>query len=182
MPDPKGDTPQHVIVGRVASAHGVSGGIRVNVLSDVPHRFDQGQTLQIGDRSYPITHSSPAPNGQVVLRLQDVDSVDAARRLVGQPATVPQSAVPPPREGEYYHFQLLGLKVLTDDGECLGRVREILETGSNDVLRRVRRIGRGADTRLDRRSLGSTLGRRLHGRKFDGRSPLTGFDQEYARC
>ena len=133
MPDPKGDTPQHVIVGRVASAHGVSGGIRVNVLSDVPHRFDQGQTLHIGDRSYPITHSSLAPKGQVVLRLQDVDSVHAAKRLVGQSVTVPQSSVPPPREGEYYHFQLLGLKVLTDDGECLGRVREILETGSNDV-------------------------------------------------
>lgn len=133
MPDPQGDTPQDVIVGRVASAHGVSGGIRVKALSDVPHRFDPGRALHIGGRSHSITHSSPAPNGQVILRLQGIDSVDAAKGLVGQPVTVPQSAVPPPRDGEYYHFQLLGLKVLTDDGECLGRVREILETGSNDV-------------------------------------------------
>ncbi len=133
MPDPQAGLPQHVIVGRVASAHGVSGAIRVNALSDVPHRFDPGQALHIVDRSYSITHSSPAPNGQVILRLQGIDSADTAKGLVGQPVTVPQSAVPPPREGEYYHFQLLGLKVLTDDGECLGRVREILETGSNDV-------------------------------------------------
>ena len=133
MTDPQEGIPQQVIVGRVASAHGVSGGIMVNVLSDVPHRFDQGQALHIGDRSYSIAHSSLAPNGQVVLRLQGVDSVDAAKGLAGQPVTVPQSSVPPPREGEYYHFQLLGLKVLTDDGECLGRVKEILETGSNDV-------------------------------------------------
>lgn len=128
MPDP-----QDVIVGRVASAHGVSGGIRVHVLSDVPHRFDAGQVLRIVDRSYSITQSALAPNGQVILRLQDIDSLGAAKGLVGQPVTVPQSSVPPPREGEYYHFQLLGLRVLTDDGECLGRVREILETGSNDV-------------------------------------------------
>jgi 16S rRNA processing protein RimM len=36
-------------------------------------------------------------------------------------------------EGEYFHFQLIGMKVLTEDGEYLGRLREILETGSNDV-------------------------------------------------
>lgn len=133
MTEPHGGLPDDVIVGRVASAHGVSGAIRVSVLSDVPHRFDPGQTLHIVDRTYQITDSSPAPNGQVILRLKDIDTVDAAKRLVGQSATVPQSSVPPLQEGEYYHFQLLGLKVLTDDGECLGRVREILETGSNDV-------------------------------------------------
>ena len=47
--------------------------------------------------------------------------------------TVPLAAVPQLQEGEYYHFQLLGMNVLTEEGECLGRVREILETGSNDV-------------------------------------------------
>ncbi len=133
MTEPHGGLPDDVIVGRVASAHGVSGGIRVNVLSDVPHRFDPGQILHVGGRSHSITHSSPAPNGLVILQLQGVDSVDAAKGLVGQPVTVPQSSVPPPREGEYYHFQLLGLRVLTEEGECLGRLREILETGSNDV-------------------------------------------------
>ena len=36
-------------------------------------------------------------------------------------------------EGEWYHFELLGLHVVTDDGEELGEITEILETGSNDV-------------------------------------------------
>jgi len=36
-------------------------------------------------------------------------------------------------EGEYFHFQLLGIKVLTEEGEELGRISDILETGSNDV-------------------------------------------------
>ena len=47
--------------------------------------------------------------------------------------TVPEQSVPPLPEGEYFHFQLLGLRVLTEEGEDLGRVCEILETGSNDV-------------------------------------------------
>ena len=133
MPEHQGILPHHVVVGRVASAHGVSGGIRVHVLSDVPHRFDYGRPLHIDGRSHLITRSAPAPNGQMILQLQGIDSVDAARGLVGQQVTVPQAAVPQPQEGEYYHFQILGIRVQTEEGECLGRVREILETGSNDV-------------------------------------------------
>ena len=47
--------------------------------------------------------------------------------------TVPPEAVPQLPEGEYFHFQLLGIKVLTEEGEELGRISDILETGSNDV-------------------------------------------------
>ena len=47
--------------------------------------------------------------------------------------TVLEAAVPSLPEGEYFHYQLLGLRVLTEEGEDLGRLNEILETGSNDV-------------------------------------------------
>ena len=47
--------------------------------------------------------------------------------------TIPEASSPVLPEGEYYHYQLIGLRVLTEDGEDLGQVREILETGSNDV-------------------------------------------------
>ena len=47
--------------------------------------------------------------------------------------TVPETSAPELPEGEYFHFQLLGLRVFTEAGEELGRLSEILETGSNDV-------------------------------------------------
>ncbi len=133
MAEPQEDIPEDVTVGRIVSAHGISGGVRVQVMSDVPHRFDPGQSLCIGGRSYQISSSAPASRSQVILRLQDIDTIGAARGLVSQSVTVPRSSVPQLREGEYYHFQLLGMRVLTEEGECLGRVQEILETGSNDV-------------------------------------------------
>ncbi len=132
MPEPDSDN-SHIVVGRIVGSHGVSGAIRVRVMSDVPHRFDSERLLHVGGHAYSITNSAPAPNGQMILQLQGVDSLDAARGLVGQSVTVPLAAVPQLQEGEYYHFQLLGMNVLTEEGECLGRVREILETGSNDV-------------------------------------------------
>ena len=45
----------------------------------------------------------------------------------------PQSEGPPPQEGGYVHYQRIGLRVRTVDGEDLGEIAEILETGSNDV-------------------------------------------------
>lgn len=55
------------------------------------------------------------------------------KELVGQQLTVPETAVPDLPEGEYFHYQIVGLQVLTEEGEDLGKVSEILETGSNDV-------------------------------------------------
>ncbi len=52
---------------------------------------------------------------------------------MGQLITVPPEAVPQLPDGEYFHFQLLGLRVLTQEGEDLGRIRDILVTGANDV-------------------------------------------------
>lgn len=133
MAEPPVDPSQAVIVGRIVSAHGISGSVRVDVMSDVPHRFDVGQSLDIRGKSYPITLSTRTPNSQAILKFQGIDSSVAARDLVGESVTVSQVSIPLLREGEYYHYQLVGMRVLTEDGEYLGQVREILETGSNDV-------------------------------------------------
>jgi 16S rRNA processing protein RimM len=127
------DHSQPVIVGRILGVHGLSGGVRVGVMSDVSHRFDVGQSLMVQGKSYSITSSTRTPNGQAILKFQGVDSSVAARALLGEPVTISEVSVPPLPEGEYFHFQLVGMRVFTEEGEYLGRVREILETGSNDV-------------------------------------------------
>lgn len=125
--------PGHITVGQVLQAHGVLGQIRVRVLSDVPERFDPGQTVHIGPGVFRISSSTPSGHGHAMLLLDGVTTRDAAQSLVGQPVTVPEAAAPLLEEGEYFHFQLLGLRVLTEEHEELGQITEILETGSNDV-------------------------------------------------
>ena len=127
----KGSEP--IAVGEVIGTHGVSGGVRARVLSDVAHRFDAGQEIHILGVPYRIARSSRSRSNQVILQLHGLGTVEAARALVGQLITVPPEAVPQLPDGEYFHFQLLGLTVLTQEGEDLGRISQILETGSNDV-------------------------------------------------
>ena len=130
-----------VLVGRIVGTHGFAGGVRATVLSDVSYRFDTGQVLYILGQPHVISSSSPASfknkpkpsGGQIILQFQGLDSEDAVKGLLGEELTVPETAVPKLPEGEYFHYQIVGLQVLTVEGEDLGSVREILETGSNDV-------------------------------------------------
>ena len=122
-----------VEVGRIAGLHGFEGRVRVLVMSDVPNRFDQGQVVSVQARQLTIVSSQPFRAGQVILSFAGVNSSSEARSLVGQYLTIPPSESPRLPDGEYFHFQLLGLRVETTEGELLGKITEILETGSNDV-------------------------------------------------
>ena len=114
-------------------AHGVNGELRVRVLSDVPHRFDPGQSLYIQGNSYNVASSSRSGSSLVILKLDGINTPAAVRALSGQEVTSRAESSPLLPEGEYFHYQLIGLQVLTESGERLGEISEIIITGSNDV-------------------------------------------------
>lgn len=125
--------PAQVAVGLILGAHGAAGAVRVKVLSDVPYRFDPGQELYLRGRPYRILSATFRRPDQAILKLHGLDTPAAAQALTGAEVTSPAGSAPPLPDGEYFHFQLMGLQVLTEEGEDLGRVSEIIVTGSNDV-------------------------------------------------
>jgi 16S rRNA processing protein RimM len=127
------DHPEGVVVGRVLGTHGTSGEVRVRTYSDVPHRFDVGRVLYLQGNPLRVTSSILSRSHQVILKFQDIDTPEAAQSLAGQWLTAPQETASLLSEGEYFHFQILGLRALGEDGEELGEITEIIETGSNDV-------------------------------------------------
>ena len=132
-----------VAVGRIIGAHGVEGEIRVKATSDVPGRFDEGTRLFVSKdgivpemRTYRIDKSRTTGskgNDVLIISFQGFRDRDQALRLSGFWLCVAQSDVPSAEEGEFFHYQLIGLKVRTVEGEDLGEVSEVLVTGSNDV-------------------------------------------------
>ncbi len=77
--------------------------------------------------------SSFQPPNLVILKLSGLETAAEVRAYQGQEITVPTASAPSLPPGEFYHYQLLNLRVVTEEGEELGRVAEIIETGSNDV-------------------------------------------------
>ena len=132
-----------VAVGRILGAHGLEGEIRVRSTSNVPDRFDEGQTLLLSEdgasadgRTFRIARSRATitkGKEELILLFGGFRNRDQAIRLTGQWLCVPQNEVPAAEQGEYFHYQLLGIQVRTVDGDDLGQLNEILETGSNDV-------------------------------------------------
>jgi len=120
-------------VARILGPHGTAGQLNARIHSDAPNRFEPGEKLFCNGALLQITYSKRTRGDQIILQFQNFNTMDKARTLSGQWLTIPQEAVAPLSEGEYFHFQLLGLRVVTDLDEVLGVITEVIETGSNDV-------------------------------------------------
>jgi len=133
-------TRPQILVGRILSPAGLLGEVRVQVFSDVSHRFASGGVVHVGGSRHQVQYGRSTARGLVV-KFHDVDSRNAAEALRGKEVYVREKDVPPPPEDTYYHYQVLGMRVVTVDGEDVGAVTDILTTGANDVYL-VRREGK----------------------------------------
>jgi len=127
---------QTAAIGKVVTTHGIKGALKVMPLSDFPERINALKHVFVekGGRAVRYNVQDAFIHGRFwVVHLEGVDSPEAAAKLVGSLLTVPLSErvkLPP---DTYYLDQIIGLDVYTTEGEYLGRVTEILQTGSNDV-------------------------------------------------
>ncbi len=124
--------PRFIVVGRVIAPWGIKGEVKVEVMTDFPDRFSPGEEVYIDGRPLSIERSR-GHKGRVILKLTPVDSIEAAERLRGRWLEIPESKLRPLPQDQYYQFQLMGLEVWNTEGELLGRIADILPTGSNDV-------------------------------------------------
>jgi 16S rRNA processing protein RimM len=118
--------PELVVVGRVGKSHGLNGAFVVEDASETRELFARGATLTVDGAAATIVESKQA-RGRPVIRLD---------RRVGRGSAlqVPRSALAPTVEGEYYVFQLVGLKAVEDGGRVLGTVTDVGPGVANDVL------------------------------------------------
>ena len=126
-----------IAVGRISGTHGIRGQLRLHSYSgnleslqaakDVWLRFPTGITRQIQLKRAAF-HS-----GKFLLSLDGFDTIEKAQELAGCELLLQRDQLPPPDADEYYWNDLLGLSVVTAEGQKLGCIKDILETGANDV-------------------------------------------------
>ncbi len=123
-------------VGRISKPHGVHGEMRVELLTDVPERFEWLDTIYMGEvNPRPVgIESVRYHQGIVLLKLAGYPTRTEAETLRGEVLQVPESEAVPLAEGEYFLYQLVGLQVFTEEGTLVGRLSEVLETGANNVF------------------------------------------------
>jgi len=116
-----------VTVGRVGRPHGLRGEFVVERPSEAEERFAVGARVYAGGEPAEVV-SAKRSGGRLVIRLDR----DVAR---GVDLELPAEELPPPQEGSYYAFQLVGLSVQEEGDGVLGVVEEVEPGVANDVLR-----------------------------------------------
>lgn len=128
---------QRVVLGYMAGAYGVRGWVKVrshtepkdNILRYAPWRVEhQGE-----QRDFKVLVGR-VQGGFVIAQLDGLDVREEAMALAGAAITVARKILPPLPEGEYYWTDLIGLKVVNQDGVDFGKITRLFETGANDVL------------------------------------------------
>ena len=121
-------------VGRVVRPHGVRGELLLDILTDFPERLAEKEVVYLGEAAVPHPlRRARVHRGRLLIQLEDCLTLEAAEALRGQLVQIKEAEASPLPAGRYYQHQILGLDVLTETGEKLGQVTEILETGANDV-------------------------------------------------
>ena len=127
------DSPEYVHVGTVVGSHGYDGRVRIQPESDNPDRFSPGSVLTIETTTYTVATVASHSDGVLLVKLENLDTKEDASDLLHQKLLVPMSEVPPAPEGAFYHYHLIDMAVVTDKGEPLGTITEVISTGANDV-------------------------------------------------
>jgi len=129
------DEPAFLVIGKLRHAHGLRGEILMEVLTDFPDRLKKGSQLYLEpDFVVHSIHSIRNHAKGMLVGFEGIDTPEIARQYRNRLAFVRVSDQPSLPEGDYYHHQLIGLDVLTEDGIELGNVTGILATGANDIL------------------------------------------------
>ncbi len=122
--------PEYLVAGEIVAPFGVRGEVKVLLDTDFPELVLRAAELYVGDPPlrYAVEWARPH-QGMVRLKLAGCEDRDAAEALRGQWVQLRLADMPVPGQGEYYYYQLLGLRVWTEEGEDLGTVVDILTAG-----------------------------------------------------
>jgi len=129
--------PTTLTIGKIVGTHGIKGEVKIVSLTDFPARFRAGLSVFI---------SPPLPNNakleiervrigskNILIKFKEIDDCALAETLRGSYLQVSTKEAQSLPKNTYWEHEIIGLEVITIDDEIIGRVTDILRTGSNDV-------------------------------------------------
>ncbi len=123
-------------VGVVTSAHGICGEVKVFPTTDDKERFRQLEKvlLDTGKETIPLEIQGVKFFKQfVIIKFKGIDDRDDVEKYKGRPLFVERKDAVPLGEDEYFIADMLGMEVVTEDGESFGTLKDVITTGANDV-------------------------------------------------
>jgi len=126
-------------VGKIVNTHGIRGELKVLSRTDFGDvRFAPGSTLLLRDDERGISvdvkiTGSRLNKNMYIIKLEGFNDINEVEKFKGASLLVAEEQLDELEEGEYYYYEIIGCEVVTEEGEQLGTITEILSPGANDV-------------------------------------------------
>jgi 16S rRNA processing protein RimM len=130
-------TEEFLLIGQVVAPFGLRGQLKLRATTDRPDHIERHvRSLYVGRAYTPYTLRGLFEHkpGVLVVTLEGVTTRDQAEDLRRSEVFIHQRDAAPLAEGEYCLYQLYDLRVETESGDVIGRVKDVLETGASEVL------------------------------------------------
>jgi len=130
--------PDFVVIGIIEKPRGLKGEVKIKPLTDHPDRFKRLSDVYVEnkfEKMESIAISKVSVYGSSVYAfIEGISNREQAQKLAGCYLLIKYEDVLPLPNGQFYYFQLEGLRVETKSGRTLGQIEEVLDLSANDVL------------------------------------------------
>ena len=123
-------------IGQIVNTNGLKGFVKVKPFTDDIKEFETFETIYVQKKTELIEfkiESVRYAQNMVLLKLKGIDDIDSAEALRNLYIKVSREQLPELQENSYYIVDLLECEVVTVEGEILGKMDDVFNTGSNDI-------------------------------------------------
>lgn len=128
---------EYISIGQIINTYGFKGELKVYPLTDNIRRFDKLKTIYIEENQklyqYEIQHIKYL-NNIVIIKFKNIEDMETAEKFRNKYIKVHRNDAVKLPDGSFYVCDIIGSDVFTVEGEQLGKVYDVIETGSNDVF------------------------------------------------
>ncbi|OPX86711.1 MAG: Ribosome maturation factor RimM [Pelotomaculum sp. PtaB.Bin104] len=127
---------EYIHIGKILNTQGNRGAVRILPLTDYPERFQQMERVNVltnGSLRQLNIENSYSHKKFIILQFKEIQDMNAAEELKGGLLVVTRKELMPLEEGTFYIFDLIGIAVYDCSGNYLGKITDVIQTGSNDV-------------------------------------------------
>ena len=120
-------------VGKIINTHGLRGEVKVIPWTDTPDVFEDLETLYLKNNDVLTISSVKYQKNNLIVKFKELGDINEAEKLKNQVLYAERSALGELPEGVYYIADLIGLSVRKESGEGVGKIKDVLQTGANDI-------------------------------------------------
>lgn len=126
-----------VNIGKVSGTHHLKGDLKVTTLLEEIEVLEGNKVIfqnRIGDKKlFTVKSTSYMNSNKIILSIEEIKGIDEARKYIGYELYIRRELLGEITEDEYYLVDLVGMQVITESGEILGKIITVETTGAHDI-------------------------------------------------